>query len=425
MIVALLFAWLWQGAVFALAAWLAARSISRQNASTRYAVWYLAIGAIAIVPPLTCFVHLPADILPGISRSPAPPSFTYWLVPLDDVATHPAFPLAFILAIAWAAGTALCLLRLAVSYIRITRIRAAAVPLEDNDDVFISEELSIPIAAGFRRTAVIVPAALYKALSADELAGIIAHERAHIQRGDIPAHLLQRVIQALLFFNPWVHLAARNATMEREAACDDLAIERTKSSERYASALAHSAKLIGGRPEPLVTPGALTSPHAVVARIRRVLERRASPRITLNYYAMGGTMILFAVITLALQFMSPAMASTTPVASSPAAGTPALIASVAKACTTPNAGAAVTTPAPPVISKNAKGVHGVMQGSALVTIAPSGKVLAVRIDQSSGNTAVDQAILRAAKNSTYSPKIENCKPVEGSYDFFVRLNGNG
>jgi hypothetical protein len=31
--------------------------------------------------------------------------------------------------------------------------------------------------------------------------------------------------------------------------------------------------------------------------------------------------------------------------------------------------------------------------------------------------SLDQAALRAARQSTYSPKLEDCKPVTGSYLF--------
>jgi len=39
------------------------------------------------------------------------------------------------------------------------------------------------------------------------------------------------------------------------------------------------------------------------------------------------------------------------------------------------------------------------------------------IERSSGYLALDMAVLRAAKASTYEPKTVDCKPVEGTYIF--------
>ena len=52
-----------------------------------------------------------------------------------------------------------------------------------------------------------------------------------------------------------------------------------------------------------------------------------------------------------------------------------------------------------------------------VTIAPSGKVVGAEVYRSSGDPAVDKAVLTAAEKSTYSPKLVNCVPVGGTYLF--------
>jgi TonB family protein len=58
---------------------------------------------------------------------------------------------------------------------------------------------------------------------------------------------------------------------------------------------------------------------------------------------------------------------------------------------------------------------------AVVTIAPSGHVSNVRVLHSSGNAAIDAAVVTAARHSTYRPKVTNCAPVEGSYIFHVEF----
>lgn len=52
-----------------------------------------------------------------------------------------------------------------------------------------------------------------------------------------------------------------------------------------------------------------------------------------------------------------------------------------------------------------------------VTLNPNGSVKAALIYRSSGVTAWDDAVLNAAKSSTYLPKVVDCKPVESHYIF--------
>ncbi len=52
-----------------------------------------------------------------------------------------------------------------------------------------------------------------------------------------------------------------------------------------------------------------------------------------------------------------------------------------------------------------------------VIVDEYGKVQSLRIKTSSGSLALDDAAMRAANATTYSPKIVNCKPVSGTYVF--------
>ena len=52
-----------------------------------------------------------------------------------------------------------------------------------------------------------------------------------------------------------------------------------------------------------------------------------------------------------------------------------------------------------------------------VTIGPTGNLINATVTQSANNTAIDQAALRAARESQYAPKIVNCQPTTGTYSF--------
>jgi TonB family protein len=255
---------------------------------------------------------------------------------------------------------------------------------------------------------VILPKSLLDSVHSEDIQRIIAHERAHIGRHDVAANAIQRCIEAALFFNPFAWFIGRQVTFSREAACDDLALAGG-DPESFAVCLAQLGNLRRSRAL-LATPSAVGSRHALVMRIERLLSGDSPAQLTTNYYAIGGTVIIFIAMTLILQAISPAQQPASPGAST-------LNHAVATtSCATRNADAAVTKEVPPQLSKPE---HGWVE--MRITISPDGIPTDVRMTKSSGNTAINEAAAQAAVHSTYSPKIVNCKRVEGSYLFRVQM----
>jgi len=52
--------------------------------------------------------------------------------------------------------------------------------------------------------------------------------------------------------------------------------------------------------------------------------------------------------------------------------------------------------------------------NAMVTVGSTGDVIGVRLPKSSGDKTFDQAVMQAARQSTYAPQIKDCKPITGS-----------
>jgi beta-lactamase regulating signal transducer with metallopeptidase domain len=112
--------------------------------------------------------------------------------------------------------------RLAASFVRIERIRRRATPLDVcGERVLVSNDVTIPIAAGIFNPVVIIPKSIVETFAPSDVEPVIAHESAHIRRNDVAGNLIQRSIEAVLFFNPWVYVIGRNLVNERESACDD------------------------------------------------------------------------------------------------------------------------------------------------------------------------------------------------------------
>jgi beta-lactamase regulating signal transducer with metallopeptidase domain len=128
--------------------------------------------------------------------------------------------------------------------------------------------LAGPAVTGFFSPRIVMPADADTLYSADERALIRAHERTHIDRGDPRTNGFIAVAQCLFWFNPLIHLAAYEARLDQELACDAAVLTHRSSQKRlYAETLLKTQ--IGGIATPLgchwLTGAA---PHPLEQRIR-------------------------------------------------------------------------------------------------------------------------------------------------------------
>ena len=116
---------------------------------------------------------------------------------------------------------------------------------------------------------------------------------------------------------------------------------------------------------------------------------------------------------------APATSNPTPTPSNPAsaASNPNPASPTPPPCARPHMDAMMTRPVQPNYPESARtqGATGTVQGK--VSLDPSGGVISTSIYKSSGNAELDRAALAAAHESIYSPEIEDCRPVVGTYLF--------
>jgi beta-lactamase regulating signal transducer with metallopeptidase domain len=102
---------------------------------------------------------------------------------------------------------------------------------------------------------------------------ILAHEAAHVARGDFYVQLLSQVNRAIFWFSPlpwWLH---RRLTALAELASDDAAIEALGDRPGYASILLDVARL----PRAFSMGVAMARLATVPQRIERILTEKAAP----------------------------------------------------------------------------------------------------------------------------------------------------
>lgn len=179
-----------------------------------------------------------------------------WMNVKSTIQSH--FHIVFTL---WLLGILFFLLRMAGGLVYLQRLtKQQVVPfdqlwqqklLELQERLVISTPIKafqsylakVPMIIGHLKPAILVPVALFTALTPQEIEAIIAHELAHIKRNDYIFNILQSLIETLLFFHPAVWIISRIIRDEREHSCDDLAVTATGDKLNYIKALASAQQL--------------------------------------------------------------------------------------------------------------------------------------------------------------------------------------
>jgi beta-lactamase regulating signal transducer with metallopeptidase domain len=130
-----------------------------------------------------------------------------------------------------------------------------------------------PIAWGLLRWHVALPDLLAKRLNRRELRALLAHELAHLVRGDTRWLWLASVIGSLGFIQPLNKLAQRRICREAELLSDRWAVARTGDRLALARSLTAVAELLLG-PTAALAAGAASTRSALHERLEILLDER-------------------------------------------------------------------------------------------------------------------------------------------------------
>ena len=268
------------GSEIAALAWILLRLAPRSSAATRFAVWFSALVAVAAAP--LGVGALQAGLLPGTLGGLA----SAWRLSL------PASWAPYLLG-AWALLAACGVLRLGSGLRQLRRLRQSCLVIDPAGlpplarrtvaefnreaplQVCVSQRVSVPMAVGFFRPAVILPAWLPAQVSDEELNQILLHEMAHLRRHDDWSNLGQKLLEALLFFHPAAWWIAGQVSLEREMACDDVVLRATGSPRAYAQCLARLAEVSVMRRSLALGQAAVSHLRQTSRRVAGILDGRS------------------------------------------------------------------------------------------------------------------------------------------------------
>ncbi|MBP1473030.1 hypothetical protein J7I44_01885 [Frateuria sp. MAH-13] len=283
---------------------LACRLLPRLPAAVRCMLWWL-VGAQLLLglawhsplqlqwlpapqeAPVAVTRALPVVMLPMATHTTPVPSVPH----LDLPAQRAPFPWVALLLAAWLGGVALQVALVLRQHWRVARARIGAEPappawqgacqalagrlgLRRVPQLALSPGIGSPQVLGAWRPLVLFPA--YARLSDEETAMAIAHELAHLRRGDLWLGWVPALAQRLFFFHPLVAWAMREYALSREAACDAQALAATGGAPQAYGRLL--LRLGVATPLPSGLAGASPTFHNLKRRLTMLQHTEATSR---------------------------------------------------------------------------------------------------------------------------------------------------
>lgn len=177
----------------------------------------------------------------------------------SSVASALRAAMPFWLALAWAGGAVAMVCRLAVGFVRRTRLARRAVAVDggsmaDASDIaaatlglqrrvrlLLGDSRVVPMTWGIVRPVLFLPAAAAD-WSTRRLHTVLLHELAHIKRHDSLSRSLAQLACSVFWFHPLAWASAGCMLREQERACDDVVILAGANPHRYAETLVAIAR---------------------------------------------------------------------------------------------------------------------------------------------------------------------------------------
>jgi beta-lactamase regulating signal transducer with metallopeptidase domain len=144
-----------------------------------------------------------------------------------------------------------------------------------------SPEIVSPATVGWRRPLILLPLE-WREWSEGERRAVLAHEVAHVARGDFAGWLVAQLSVALYFYNPLVHWLARRLRLEQELAADACGAVAAGGSGAYLTTLAGMALRQDNRKIKWGARPFLPAPGTLLRRIEMLRDRKPISTFTFS-----------------------------------------------------------------------------------------------------------------------------------------------
>lgn len=202
----------------------------------------------------------------------------------------------------------------AVRLSEAVKVEARALGLKKTPAVIVTSLVETPALCGILRPKLLFPVGFETRVSSDELAWVVRHELAHLQRRDTWAQAWMQAACAAHWFNPLVWLAARVAREDGELACDEAVLRRHAGTESERQAYGETLlSVIGGARNAPRLPAAVGIVEGQRQLMKRIIQIAAHRPPTLLRTLLGVALLTGVVAVGATEATSTAAAeSVTP-----------------------------------------------------------------------------------------------------------------
>jgi beta-lactamase regulating signal transducer with metallopeptidase domain len=321
---ALLFESTVKASVVMLAALAAVACLQRRSAALRHWLLSAAIVAGAAAPLLglvTPAWHVPLDALPRPAAMAVPSVITgsssrsTAVTPRAADADVSRQAAGALIEGAWIAGAGVSLLILCVGLGRLAWIASSARTVaagrwaEEAADlardfglhrpvtILQSDHPALLVTWGFVEPKIILPRHAQGWPDA-RIRVVLAHELAHIKRGDWLIQMLAEIARAGYWFNPVMWIACRRLRQESEQATDDVVLHAGVDGAEYAGHLLELARAFSRR-RPWLPAPAIARPSSLERRVSAMLNERTD-RAPITRTARLGIVAALAAVALAV-----------------------------------------------------------------------------------------------------------------------------
>lgn len=284
---------LWQIPLLATVAAMSARLLPGAGVRAEHRVRVVALLLSAVLP--ACSFGLPIPFLrPWQGETAALTRVSSAMVETHGIVGHtlltlPASALNALLA-AYLICVSVFVIRFLSSMVRLRRLSRAIESLPPGLDtqerwericaayglratrLAISSHVISPVTFGIRVRTVLLPTGFTERAGWRDLDAALAHEGAHVERGDFAKHLLYTLVSLPIAWHPITYLLRARVAETREMVCDAQAARVLRGPERYAASLLRLAELL-----PKLLPA--TNLNAIGIFDANTLERRVMTMI--------------------------------------------------------------------------------------------------------------------------------------------------